>query len=332
MSLLEVRDLSVRFRGTAGQPPVRAVDGVSFEVRPGEAVGLVGESGCGKTVTSLAIMGLLPTGASTHDGSIRFRGDDIGGWSEERRRELRGLEMSMIFQDPMSALNPVFRVGDQVAEALRRRRGVAAAEARRSVRELFREVGLGDPERVARQYPHQLSGGMAQRVLIALAISLQPSLLIADEPTTALDVTVQAQILRLLKGLLEHRDMGMLLVTHDLGVVAGVCDRVMVMYGGRIVEAGAAAKVFEHPRHPYTRGLLGSLPRLEERRGRLRPIRGSVPRASAWPQGCRFHPRCDYAWERCCAQEPPLLEAGPLDSAARCWLLDEPARDRRGPA
>ena len=333
MTLLDVRDLAVAFPTDGGL--ARAVDGVSFQVDRGEAVGLVGESGCGKTVTALAVMGLLPPSAMVGEGSrIRFRDQELTTASDEARRQVRATGMAMVFQDPMTSLNPVLRVGEQVVEPLRRHRGLSRRQARARGLDLLREVGIADAERCFDQYPHQLSGGMCQRAMIAMAVSCEPALLIADEPTTALDVTVQAQVLALLAELRARRNMGLLLVTHDLGVVAQVCDRVVVMYAGQVVESGPVEAIFRRPRHPYTRGLLGSLPRLDDRRGRLRPIRGSVPPATDWPGACRFRPRCDYAWERCAAHMPGLLPpasggagAGPVHRA-RCWLVDEPVRDQ----
>jgi oligopeptide/dipeptide ABC transporter ATP-binding protein len=326
VSLLEVRDLRVWFEEEGG-PTARAVDGVDFEVGPGEAVGLVGESGCGKTVTALALMGLLPRSARVQPGSrVSFEDEELLGASAARHRELRGSAMAMVFQDPMTALNPVLPVGYQVVEGLRRRTGLARQAAKERGLELLHEVGITDPAQCYRQYPHQLSGGMSQRAMLAMAVSLEPRLLIADEPTTALDVTVQAQVLDLLDRLCSRRRMGMLLVTHDLAVVAQVCDHVVVMYAGQVVESGSVAEIFRRPRHPYTRGLLGALPRLDDRRARLRPIPGSVPPATAWPEGCRFSPRCKHAWERC-REAPHVGQAGGENHTARCWLLEEPARD-----
>jgi peptide/nickel transport system ATP-binding protein len=333
MSLLEVRDLAVRFDGGIGRVPARAVDGVSLDVARGEVVGLVGESGCGKTVTALAVMGLLNSAEVGGRSSIRFQGEELVGAPPATLRALRGEGMAMIFQDPMTALNPVLRVGPQVVETLRHRRGLDRTAARERGIALLAQVGLSDPDRCFDLYPHELSGGMSQRAMIAMALSCEPALLIADEPTTALDVTVQAQVLDLLAGLRD--EMGLLLVTHDLGVVARVCDRVIVMYAGQVVEEAPVSALFTRPRHPYTRGLLGSLPRIDDRRGRLRPIRGSVPPATAWPTGCRFRERCDYAWERCAGEQPDLFrtvdgdgdgDGGPR--ASRCWLVREPERDR----
>ena len=328
MALLEVRDLRVEFSTDGGK--ARAVDGVSFEVREGETLGIVGESGCGKTVTSLAMMGLIPSppGRTLPGSSIRFRDRELVGAPQKVLRELRGNEMGMIFQEPMTSLNPVFPVGSQIAETLSRHRGMKRKEALEQSEALLKEVGIPEPGRRLHEYPHQLSGGMRQRVMIAMALACEPALLIADEPTTALDVTIQAQILELLAELQRRRGMAVLLITHDLGVVAEVCDRVAVMYAGQVVETGDVHQIFGDPRHPYTRGLLASLPRLDNRGGRLQPIPGVVPSPTAWPTGCRFAPRCRFAWDRCRAEPPPLLGVGdhPEARGSRCWLEEEPRR------
>ena len=334
MALLEVKDLRTRFRSYEGE--VRAVDGISFQVERGEAVGLVGESGCGKTVTALSIMGLVPEppGRILPGSSIRLDGRELIGLPPRELRRLRGRRMAMIFQEPMSSLNPVYTVGSQLQEALVRHRGMGRKEARAAGVALLGEVGIGEPDRRFDQYPHQLSGGMQQRVMVATALCSEPDLLIADEPSTALDVTIQAQILDLLADLRKGRGMALLLITHDLGVVAEVCDRVVVMYAGEVVEEGPVTGIFRAPQHPYTRGLLGSLPRLGDRRSRLRPIPGSVPSPLRWPQGCRFRERCPHAWDRCADEPPPLLpvEDGGEPGAprtSRCWLQVEPERERR---
>ena len=316
--LLSVTDLRTWFFTDRGV--VRAVDGVSFEVRHGETLGIVGESGCGKTVTSLSVVGLLPRPPAriVKGSSIRFRGEELVGADEARLRSLRGNRVAMIFQEPMSALNPVYPVGDQIAEPLRLHRAMGRARARAEAVRLMGEVGIPDPERRVRDYPHQLSGGMRQRVMIAMALSCKPSLLIADEPTTALDVTIQAQILELLAELRARRGMAVLLITHDLGVVAEVCDRVAVMYAGQLVETGTVRQIFTHPRHPYTKGLLASLPSVDRPGGRLTAIPGTVPNPRRWPAGCRFRERCAWAMSGC--EEPQeltaLAEAG---RAVRCW-------------
>ncbi len=329
--LLSVTELRTWFSTDEGV--ARAVDGVSFEVHRGEAVGIVGESGCGKTVTSLSILGLVPDppGRIQPGSSIRLGGEELVGLREDRLRRIRGNRVAMIFQEPMSSLNPVFTVGSQIDEALRLHRRLSGREARRVGIDLLREVGIPEPERRYDEYPHQLSGGMRQRVMIAMALSCEPELLIADEPTTALDVTIQAQILELLARLRADRGMALLLITHDLGVVAEVCDRVLVMYAGQVVESAGVEDLFLDPRHPYTRGLLDSLPQVSGARGSLRPIPGAVPSPAAWPDGCRFRERCLHAWERCSNEGPPLLPAAVAGSSgasrwSRCWLEAEPGR------
>jgi oligopeptide/dipeptide ABC transporter ATP-binding protein len=330
--LLEVENLRTWFSSEAGT--ARAVDGVSFQVRAGETVGIVGESGCGKTVTSLSIMGLIPRppGRIVEGSSIRFRGRELTTLSRGELRRIRGNEIAMIFQEPMTSLNPVYTVGDQIRESLRLHRKMGRKEARAAGVAALREVGIPEPEQRFDEYPHQLSGGMRQRVMIAMALSCEPDLLIADEPTTALDVTIQAQILDLLADLRTRHGMAMLLITHDLGVVAEVCDRVIVMYAGQVVETGSVEDIFHRPRHPYTQGLLASLPRLEDRGRRLQPIEGTVPSPVNWPTACRFRARCPHAWARCAAEAPPLLPVSEGDPGrrSRCWLEVEP--DRAGVA
>ena len=321
-ALLEVRDLRTSF--TTDDGVARAVDGVSFEVEAGETLGIVGESGCGKTVTSLSVMGLIPSppGEIERGSSIKLDGEELVGARPRRLREIRGDEIAMIFQEPMTSLNPVFSIGGQIMEALRLHRGLGKREAAQSAVEALREVGISEPEQRLREYPHQLSGGMRQRVMIAMALSCEPRLLIADEPTTALDVTIQAQILDLLADLRQRHGMSLLLVTHDLGVVAEVCDRVIVMYAGQVVESGSVHDIFKDPRHPYTRGLLASLPGVGGRGGRLTPIPGTVPNPTAWPVACRFHDRCSHAWELCSESAPRLFEVGEPERGrrSRCWL------------
>jgi len=316
--LLSVRDLRTWF--FTDQGVARAVDGISFEVREGETLGIVGESGCGKTVTSLSILGLLPQPpARIMDGSsVKLRGEELIGSGERRMRELRGNDISMIFQEPMSSLNPVYTVGDQIVEALRLHRGLDRKAAREEAVRLLTEVGISEPRRRIDEYPHQLSGGMRQRVMIAMALSCEPKLLIADEPTTALDVTIQAQILELLAGLQQRHGMAVLLITHDLGVVAEVCDRVVVMYAGQVVETGSVYEIFREPAHPYTRGLLDSLPKVDRPGERLDSIPGTVPNPIRWPEGCRFQARCPLAGEGC-EQEQALIELTGPERAARCW-------------
>ncbi len=323
--LLEVKNLRTYF--TTDQGVARAVDGVSFHLEKGEVLGIVGESGCGKSVTSLSIMRLVPQppGEIVDGSSIRFKGRELLDLDESAMRAVRGNDIAMIFQEPMTSLNPVFPVGEQIAETLREHRGYSKAEARERAIEMLRLVGIPDPgERIA-DYPHQLSGGQRQRVMIAIALACEPELLIADEPTTALDVTIQAQILELLGSLRERLGMAILLITHDLGVVAEVCDRVVVMYAGQVAEEGSVEDIFRDPRHPYTQGLMQAMPRLGRHKDRLTVIPGMVPSATAWPAGCRFHTRCPYGWDLCVRQAPDLFDAGP-GHRSRCWLEHHPER------
>ncbi len=333
--LLRVRDLKTYF--VTEQGTARAVDGVSFEVYPGETLGLVGESGCGKTVTSLSLLRLIPEppGHIRPGSFIEFEGRNLLTLGPRELRAVRGNQIAMIFQEPLTSLNPVLTVGDQIAEAAVLHQGLSRRAARRRTIDMLRLVGIPDPAERVDHYPHQMSGGMRQRVMIAMALVCHPKLLIADEPTTALDVTIQAQILELLERLQTELGMAVLLITHDLGVVAGAADRVVVMYAGQVVERAPTRQLFARPLHPYTEGLLASVPRLDtpaaRGRSRLHSIPGQVPAATAWPEGCRFHPRCPYAWDRCRQEEPPLLDAGtgePGAHAVRCWLLTEPRRRR----
>jgi peptide/nickel transport system ATP-binding protein len=325
--LLEVSDLRTWFHTEAGV--AKAVDGVSFHVDPGEVLGIVGESGCGKSVTSLSIMQLVPRppGELMAGSSIRFRGEELVGARERRLREIRGDDIAMIFQEPMTSLNPVYTVGDQIGETLRLHRGLNKREARGRSIDMLRLVGIPNPEERIDSYPHQLSGGQRQRVMIAMALACEPELLIADEPTTALDVTIQAQILELLSELRVRLGMAMILITHDLGVVAEVCDRVIVMYAGQVVEHGTVEQIFRDPRHPYTEGLLAAVPRLGRRQEQLAVIPGTVPNPAHWPAGCRFHTRCPYGWDLCVREPPPLLPVRTDDGrVARCWLEEHPGR------
>ncbi|MGH3349188.1 MAG: ABC transporter ATP-binding protein [Nocardioides sp.] len=321
--LLSVKDLQVTFT-RHGAEPFNAVDGVSFDVRPGQTVGLVGESGCGKSVTSLAVMGLLPRRGNSVSGQVLFEGTDLLGLSAAQMRERRGRDLAMIFQDPLSSLNPVISIGVQVAEVVQRHRGLSKSAAMEEAKAMLDKVGIPDPRRRLREYPHQLSGGMRQRALIAMALACRPRLLIADEPTTALDVTIQAQILALLKQLVSESDTALVMITHDLGVVAGMCDDVNVLYGGRLVERGMRHSLFASPAHPYTNGLLGSIPRLDTGRGEpLNPIPGSVSDNLPWAGACAFAPRCPSAAEDCLVSSPPLLPHGGGGSdgegALRCF-------------
>ncbi|GAB2784890.1 ABC transporter ATP-binding protein [Streptomyces chlorus] len=318
MSLLTVDELTVTFGGR-GRKESRAVDGVSFEVDQGQVVGLVGESGCGKSVTSLALMGLLPDKGVTVGGRAEFDGTDLFTMNPSARRDLRGSRMAMIFQDPLSSLNPVVPIGVQVTEILERHRGMKGAAARKEAAHLLDRVGIPDPTRRLKEYPHQLSGGMRQRALIAMAVACAPSLLIADEPTTALDVTIQAQILELLKELVDQEGTALLMITHDLGVVAGLCDQVNVLYAGKAVESAGRRELFAHPTHPYTHGLLGSIPRLDAPRGEsLKPIRGSINDRVAWADGCAFAPRCDRYEMGCLTGTPQLAEPRAAGHQVRC--------------
>ncbi len=302
--VLAVESLSVEFRG---QPDwVRVVDDVSFEIQPGQTVGLVGESGSGKTVTSLAAMGLLPRRAARiAQGSLRLEGRDLRTLTTKERRHVRGRDMSMVFQEPMTSLNPAFTIGNQIAESLRVHRGLSRREGLARAVDLLELVGVPDAQRRVKDYPHTFSGGMRQRAMIAMAVACKPRLLIADEPTTALDVTVQAQVLDLLRRLQAESGMAMLFVTHDLGVVANMCDRVVVLYAGQVVEQAMAAEFFTRPRHPYAKGLLDAMPQVGEPGRRLRAIPGDVPRPEAFASGCRFSPRCTHAELRC--TEAPMV-------------------------
>ncbi|MFB4192982.1 ABC transporter ATP-binding protein [Streptomyces carpaticus] len=316
--LLSVEDLTVTFTGR-GRTDVRAVSGVSFDVAQGQVTGLVGESGCGKSVTSLALMGLLPKKGVTVGGHAYFSGTDLLGLNREQLRDLRGSKLAMIFQDPLSSLNPVIPIGLQVTEILTRHRGLRGDAARKEAAVLLERVGIPDPTRRLKEYPHQLSGGMRQRALIAMAVACAPRLLIADEPTTALDVTIQAQILELLKELVDQQGTALLMITHDMGVVAGLCDRVNVLYAGKVVEAAERKPLFAAPTHPYAHGLLGSIPRLDAPRGEpLNPIRGSIQDTIAWAEGCAFAPRCDFYSERCLSGTPELTEPHTAGHRVRC--------------
>ncbi len=304
-ALLSVRDLKVQFRTDDGL--VRAVDGVSFDVLPGKTLALVGESGCGKSVTAMSILRLIESqGGIIAGGSIEFQGRNLLELDAASMRRVRGNDIAMIFQEPMTSLNPVYTIGNQISEVLRWHRGLSEQEARAETIRLLELVHMPDPRQRVDEYPHQLSGGMRQRVMIAMALSCEPLLLIADEPTTALDVTVQAQILELMQELQQRLHMAVLLITHDLGVVAGNADDVAVMYAGRIVEHASVFELFDAPKHPYTAGLLASLPQLDHR-ATLVPIAGSVPDASRLPPGCAFHPRCRFRMSECSEKEPELL-------------------------
>ena len=316
MDLLEIKNLTTHFFTRAGV--VKAVDNLSLSLQRSRVLGLVGESGCGKTVTALSILNLVPPPGKIVSGSIFFEGRDLLTLSPEEMRAIRGAKISMIFQEPMTALNPVFTVGHQIAEVLTTHNNVTNKEAMASAVELLRSVGIPSPEKRVDEYPHQLSGGMRQRVMIAMAIACRPSLILADEPTTALDVTIQAHILELLGRIQAEMGMAMILVTHDLGLIAERAHDVAVMYAGRIVEQADTKELFANPQHPYTRGLMASIPRPgEEERKRLRTIAGTVPRLQDLPVGCKFSPRCDIKTARC-EVEPELVEIKPGHSV-RCW-------------
>ena len=314
-ALLEVRGLRTSF-AVEGRELV-AVDGVSFELEAGKTLAIVGESGCGKSVTALSIMGLIPP-TGRIEGEISFEGADLRALAPAELRELRGNRLSMIFQEPMTSLNPAFTVGDQIAEALLRHRGVSREEARSRTIELLRQVHVPSPETRVDDYPHRLSGGMRQRVMIAMALACAPRLLIADEPTTALDVTIQAQILDLMRTLRRETGAAIILITHDLGVVAELADDVAVMYAGHIVERAGVSRLFAEPQHPYTVGLLGSIPRLDLEQSRLPAIEGLVPNPLERIAGCRFHPRCPFAIARCREESPPLVAVA-VEHGSACW-------------
>ncbi len=307
--LLEIKGLKTQFFTQDGT--VKAVDGVTFQIGHGQTLGVVGESGCGKSITSLSVMRLIERPGKIVAGEIKLNGDDLLTKSDEEIRDIRGDQVSMIFQEPMTSLNPVFTCGEQISEAVQQHSAATPREGMERAVEMLSLVGIPDAKRRSREYPHQLSGGMRQRVMIAMALSTDPDLLIADEPTTALDVTIQAQILELMRDLRVKNRMAIMLITHDLGVVAEMADEVAVMYAGRVVERAAARDLFEDPQHPYTLGLLGSVPRLDEDRPRLLAIEGTVPPPFALPPGCRFAPRCPFAAEPCQAAPPPLREISP---------------------
>lgn len=319
--LLQIRDLKTVFNTEHGL--VSAVDGVSLLVYPGEILGMVGESGCGKSVTALSIMRLIPKPpGEIVQGEIFLQDQPLTDLPEAEMRRIRGNEISMIFQEPMTSLNPVYTCGRQIAEAITLHQGLTQREAMNETVEVLRSVGIPGPDRRVHEYPHQLSGGMRQRVMIAMALSCHPRLLLADEPTTALDVTIQAQILELIGELKQTREMAIILITHDLGVIAEMAERVVVMYAGKVVEEADVVSLFHQPLHPYTEGLLGSVPRLDQELDRLKVIEGVVPNPQELPRGCRFHPRCSYSNGVCQEKEPPLLEADTGRKLA-CWNSGE---------
>jgi oligopeptide transport system ATP-binding protein len=326
--LLDVKNLRTQFFTQDGV--VKAVDDVSFHIMPGETLGIVGESGCGKSITAMSIMRLIPSPpGKIVGGQILFDGEDVMKMSDEEVRSIRGNKIAMIFQDPMTSLNPVLTINRQISESLELHLGMSKSQSRARSVELLKMVGIPNAEERVDQYPHQFSGGMRQRVMIAMALSCNPSLLIADEPTTALDVTIQAQILDLMRNLQQEHNTALMMITHDLGVVAGMTDRIQVMYAGHVVETAPTEELFANPRHPYTVGLLNSIPRLDAvAKAKLSPIRGLPPDLIDLPDMCPFLPRCDYAREKCEQQNPPLLEVNDVHRSA-CWFWDEVSKEGR---
>lgn len=317
--ILEVKNLQVQFKTSMGI--VQPVSGVDFQVNEGETLGIVGESGCGKSVTSLAVMGLLPSPTGyIAEGEILLEGKKISHLNDREMTKLRGNDIAMIFQEPMTSLNPVFTIGEQLSEPLRQHTKLGKKEIRQRIIEMLKLVGIPRSEEIIDEYPHQLSGGMRQRVMISLAMLCKPKLLIADEPTTALDVTIQAQILDLMKKIKRENQMAMLLITHDLGVIAETCDRVIVMYAGQIVENTDVRTLFNDPKHPYSQGLLASLPKMNERKQSLYSIKGNVPRPDEIPKGCAFSTRCPHVFDKCRTERPPLLKLN--NQSCRCWLYE----------
>ena len=317
--LLRVSDLKIQFEMALGT--VRAVDGIDMRVGKNEAVGLVGESGCGKSVTALSMLGLVPQPGKIKEGKIVFRGRNLLDFSDDEMTEIRGKEISMVFQDPVPYLNPVMRVGDQISETIVRHQGISKSQAKEKTIEILEKVYIPSASDMAKYYPHQLSGGMCQRVMIAMALSSNPSLLIADEPTTALDVTVQSQILELIKELKSKLGISLLLITHDLGIMADICDRVYVMYAGKVVEESDIFQMFKNPRHPYSRGLLDSALSIDEFKEDLVGILGTVPDPFSLPLGCKFHPRCKHAMERC-RRDDPSMKTVCIGTSVACWLYN----------
>jgi len=315
--LLEVKDLKTEFKTSKGL--LTAVNNVSFHVDRGETVCIVGESGCGKSITALSILGLLPKNGVITNGSINFQGEDLTALSTEEMRRKRGKDISMIFQEPMTALNPVFTIGFQLRESILTHNNISKAKAHEQGIVLLEQVGIPSPRERMNQYPHELSGGMRQRVMIAMALSCNPTLLLADEPTTALDVTIQSQILDLIQDLKDEFNMGLLLITHDMGVVAEIADRVIIMYAGKIVEEGTIEEVFTEPKHPYTKGLLNSVPNVDDPSFKLEPIPGSLPNIDEEISGCRFHPRCKYAKDICKKEAPHEIGISGSHKVT-CWL------------
>ena len=319
MSLLEVKNLVVEFPSRRGT--LRALDDVSFSIAPGEILGVVGESGAGKSLTGASIIGLLEPPGHVASGEIRLEGQRIDNLGHEAMRHIRGKRIGAIFQDPLTSLNPLYTVGQQLIETIQTHLPVTAAEARQRAIDLLKDTGIPAAEQRMDHYPHQFSGGMRQRVVIALALAAEPQLIVADEPTTALDVSIQAQIIQLLKNICKTRGAAVMLITHDMGVIAETCDRVAVMYAGRVAEIGPVHEVINHPAHPYTAGLMASIPDMEQDRERLNQIDGAMPRLTAIPKGCAYNPRCPRAFDRCHVERPNLMPAGATQAA--CWLHDK---------
>ncbi len=322
--LLQIKDLHLEFK--TGRGTLKVLSGITLDVRPGEIFGVVGETGCGKTVTGLSVLRLLPDSATITAGQIIFDGQDLLSLSERDMRKVRGGQIAMIFQDPTTSLNPVFTIGNQLSRIVQEHFSISAREARARLAEMFAAVGLPDVERILKSYPHQLSGGMQQRAMIALALACQPKLLIADEPTTALDVTIQAQILALLKDLRDRFGISIILITHNLGVVANTCDRLSVLYAGRVAESGPTREIFRNPQHPYTRGLLNAIPKPSSRGKRMDAIPGTVPLNPGAVVGCPFAPRCKLAIARCTQEQPPFVPVGP-EHVSACFLSEEVNHD-----
>ncbi len=318
MSLLQVKNLVVEFPNRRGT--LRALDGISFDIAPGEILGVVGESGAGKSLTGASIIGLLEPPGRVASGEILLEGRRIDNLPLDQMRQVRGRQIGAIFQDPLTSLNPLYSVGRQLMETITTHLPVSQAEARQRAIQLLKDTGIPAAEQRIDHYPHQFSGGMRQRVVIALALAAEPKLIVADEPTTALDVSIQAQIITLLKTICRERGAAVMLITHDMGVIAETCDRVAVMYAGRIAEIGPVHEVINHPAHPYTKGLMGCIPDMSEDRERLHQIDGAMPRLNAIPQGCAYNPRCDRGFDRCHEQRPDLMPAGATSAA--CWLHD----------
>jgi len=325
-NILEVKDLTTYFFTDKGT--VKAVDGISYTMQPGKTLGIVGESGCGKSINAMSILSLIEKPGKIVKGSIKFNGEELVGIDPSKMRHYRGNDISMIFQEPMTSLNPVFRVGEQISESLILHQNMKKSEVHKRATELLQQVGIPRAEKIVNDYPHQLSGGMRQRVMIAMALACDPKILIADEPTTALDVTIQSQILSLMNELQKETDAAIMLITHDLGVVAQMADHVIVMYSGRLVESAPVVELFKNPKHPYTQGLLASIPNLDEDKDRLNSIDGIVPNPFELPEGCYFAPRCKHAFDRCLVEKPETYTINGEEHTAACFLYDEKEGDK----